>query len=328
MPTINTVAALRHFGMGTVDRAIRYKLSILIMLLLSVFAFAQTSENEAYRLQAEDVIRIQVIAAGTDVSINVEVPIGIDGNVAAPFIGNLPAVGKTVSELASDLRSRYITELRLRDPRVGVTISQFRRIQASIVGFVQRPGTFPFRKGERLLDLLSQGGGIIPDRSDLRRATLQRKDSGEVIPVDLYAMLVRGDTSQNYELKDGDTLVVPEETRNRVYVFGAVSQAGVIPYREPMTVLDAFITVGAGIPTVTKLSDVTIFRKNATGQLQRIKVDLVKYIDGRDITQNVNLQPGDTVYVGQTNRLDANFVRQIADALFIFDRLGVRLFRF
>lgn len=303
----------------------------LTALLLCLVAWAQPGTvSDTYRLQPEDVLRVQIYAPGTEVQIAIELPVGPDGNVTAPFVGSIRAEGLTVSELAENLRLKYIEVLKLRDPVVGISILQFRRTQASIDGAVNRPGPYQMRPGDRILELLAQGGGVIQDRADLRRATLRRRDTEEVIPIDLYSLLIQGDTSQNYLLKDGDVLTVPADSRNVVFIFGKIQRPGAIPFREQMTVLDAYVTAGAEIPGQTKASDIRIFRPSpfAPGGYQLIKVNLVRFMNNGDFSQNITLQPGDVIYVGSTNYLDPNFVRQIADAIFILDRIGLRLFRF
>lgn len=274
-----------------------------------------------YRLQPEDVVRIQVFGQP---QIGSDVPVARDGNIAAPFVGTVRAAGKTTAELEADLYELYVSRLKLRNPIVSVTISQFRQLRASVGGFVNRPGQFQIRDGDTLITLLNQGGGPIPDRADLRRATLRRAGTNELIPVDLYAMLIRGDTSQNYEVQDGDELNVPEETINRIIVLGAVQRQGYYPYKEPMTLADAIALAGGEIPRVSRFSRTEIIRRQ-TGdptKFVRIRADFVAFVKRGDSTQNVVLQPGDTVVVPQTNTPDLNQINGIVNTIFVIDSLG------
>jgi len=88
--------------------------------------------------------------------------------------------------------------------------------------------------------------------------------------------------------------------------------------------------VGGPIDRVTKASDIKIFRRDlsAPGGTRTLKVDLVRFLERNDYIQNIELEPGDVIYVGKTQNLDPALVRQIADALFILDRVGIRLFSF
>ncbi|MBX3095793.1 MAG: polysaccharide biosynthesis/export family protein [Fimbriimonadaceae bacterium] len=300
--------------------------------LMTFVAWAQPSGTlpDTYRLQQEDLLRLQIFASGTEIQLAVDVPVGPDGNITAPFVGSVRAQGLTVSELAENLRVKYIENLKVREPQIGITILQYRRIQAAIDGAVLRPGQYQMRPGDRLMELLAQGGGVVQDRADLRRVTFRRRQTEEVIPIDLYALLIQGDMSQNYSLMDGDVLTVPADSRNVIFVFGKVQRPGAYPYREPLTVLDAFITAGSEIPGQSKISDIKIIRPSpfAPGGYVTIKVDLIKFLNKGDYSQNIALLPGDIVNVGSTRYLDPAFVNQIANALFILDRAGIRLFRF
>ena len=282
----------------------------------------RASRREAtYRLQPEDVVRIRVFGRQ---DLNDDVPVARDGNIAAPFVGTVAAAGKTTAELESDLYELFVKKLRLRNPIVSVTITRFRELRASVGGFVGRPGQFPIRPGDSIITLLNQGGGPIPDRADLRRATLRRSGSNELIPVDLYAMLIQGDTSQNFEVQDGDELNIPEETVNRVLVLGAVQRQGYYPYKEPMTLADAIALAGGEIPTRTRFSRTEIIRRKIGDPTQfvRIKADFVAFVKKGDSSQNVVLRPGDIISIPTTNTPDLTTVNQLVNTIFVLDSLG------
>jgi protein involved in polysaccharide export with SLBB domain len=167
------------------------RLICVLVALTTIIAMAFCQQAQTYRLQPEDVIRVQVFGL-PDVA--AEVPVGRDGNVTAPYIGILKASGKTATELEADLSREYVKKLRLKDPRVSVTIVRYRQIICSVGPAVNRPGPITLRPGDTILDLINGGSGVLLDnRSDLKRATLQRKSSKELIPIDLYSMLILGD---------------------------------------------------------------------------------------------------------------------------------------
>jgi len=291
---------------------------ITILGLLSANALAQT---DTYRLQVQDVVRIEVY---NEAQINAVVPVGKDGNISAPFVGTIHAAGRTTAELESDLAILYEEKLKLRTPHVAVTIEQFRAIRASINGMVTTAGVYDFRPGDTVMTLISKGGGINTDRADMRRATLKRGNSRELIPMDLHAMMYLQDMSQNYEIQDGDELNVPEETKNRILVLGAVVAPGPYPYKEPMYLADAVTMAHGPIPIRSMMSRVWIMREIAgkPGQFQRIHADFVKFIRKGDSSQNLELMPGDLIYVSETNTPDLVQISTIlTNAIFIFDRI-------
>jgi len=308
---------------------------MLPLLLAAAMAGAQASNppaEEPYTIKPEDVLRIQVLErpqfSGD------QVPVGKDGNITAPFLGTVKAEGKTTAALEEELRNLYVTKLRVRNPIVSVSIISFRRLRASIIGSVNRPATYDIRTGDTLMTLLAQGGGPIPDHADLRRATLRRSNSQELIPIDLYAMLIKGDTSQNYLLEDGDELNVPEETQNRILVLGKVQAPGLYNYKEPMTLADAISQAHGEVAGRSRMSKIIVTREKVgqPGQYIQIQADFVRFMSKGDQSQNVVLQPGDMVYVPETNTPDFNYVSALANVAYVVDRfggglLGLRLFR-
>lgn len=296
---------------------------LLWCLALAGFAFAQTPggyPEGTYRLQIEDIIRLQIY---NEAQVQTDMQVGRDGNITAPFVGLVRAVGKTTTELEQELTEAYKRVLKLKDPKVSVMLMRYRAIQCTVLGMVARAGLFQMRPTDTLLTLLGAAGGAATDgRADLRRATLRRANSSEIIPIDLQAMLLNGDTSQNYTVQDGDELNVPEEQRNRILILGAVQRSGPIAYRETLTVVDALTSAGGDVPNRTKLSETMVLREKpgSPGEYMRIKVDLVRFIKGGDASQNIRLQPGDIVYFNQTKTPDIDRIANIANTFFVLDR--------
>lgn len=285
-------------------------------MLVIPFAFAQqATSNDTYLLSPEDIVRIQIYQ---EQQVNADIPIGKDGYLSAPFVGRIKAEGKTTDQLEVELAELYKKKLYLRNPRVSVTIVRFRELHAAISGFVNRPGVYTYRSGDTLLTLLSMGGGQVADRSDLRKVTLRHKNSPELIPVDLYSMLIKGDTSQNYDLQDGDEVNVPEETTNRILVLGMIQRPGTYPYKEPMYLNDAISLAGGEVQYRSFMSKTMIVRPmpGMPGQYMRIAANYVKFIHDGDNAQNVLLQPGDMIYVPTTKTPDYNQIGTVLNSLY------------
>lgn len=309
-------------GNSRMGKKIVLRLSLVVgLLVVMAMGMAQSAKGKPYTLKPEDVIRVQVFGQQ---QIGADVPVGEDGNISAPFVGTLKVEGKTTAEVEAELYKLYKTKLLLRDPIVSVTITQYRRLRANINGQVNRSGEMLFRQGDTIMNLLAFGGGYISDRADARRATLRRKGSKELIPVDLFALTVFGDNSQNYELEDGDVLDIPEEQRNRIMVLGEVRSPGLFPYRETMRVNDALAIAGGPNPYRARTSKMFILREltGRPGEYLRINADMVRFQNGGDFAQNVKLQPGDMIYVPATNTPDFQQVNSLVNTFFILNSLG------
>ncbi len=298
--------------------------ALLVMVSATVtMAVAQpTVAPSTYRLQPEDVI---TISAYRNDSINATVTVGPDGNVGAPFVGTVRAAGKTTKELEFELAVLYAEKLQMKDPIISVIIVRFREMRAVVNGFVSRPGEYVIRYGDRILDLLAKAGGTSTDgRADLRHVIFKRKDSEESIPIDLNAMLLRNDNTQNYVVNDGDTLLVPQNLQNSVVIGGRVRNPGPVTYREQLKLSE--VVTGAGeIERRSRMSRVQVFRKlpGSNNKFLNITANLVDFHDGKDPRQDITLQPGDFIYVPDSGNLDFNIIGSVTNFLFYLDRFGL-----
>ena len=301
--------------------SLKVAVCLMLLLVLSAFGLTQSSTTSLYRLKPEDVLRIQVFGQN---QITADVPVGIDGSVSAPFLGSVMAAGKTLDQLQTQLTALYETKMRLRDPIVSVTVIQFRQLRATIGGAVSHPGSVPIRPGDTVLALLNNGGGAIRDVADLRRAYLRHANSVEVVPIDLYSMTVLGDMSQNYTLADGDEVTVPEERNNHVTITGAIERPGQYPYHEPMTLADVIALGGGEVRYRTKFSGTLIIRQKPglPGEYVTIHANFVRFVRKGDQSQNVLLEPGDFIFVPETNTPDFNQINALFNVAYILNVLG------
>lgn len=307
---------------------------VLCSLFACRLAAAQVTP-ESYRLRPEDSIIVTVYNESQVQAI--PVTILPDGRASIQFAGTLEVAGKTTSELEAELKPIYEKRFKLKEALVSVTINRYRPIRAGISGQVLNPGYFQdFRPGDTLMNLITRGGGAaIERRANIKRSMLIRGTSQEVIPIDLEALLYRGDTSQNYPIEDGDTLMVPAAENPVILVQGAVVRPGTFEY--PMIgeyrLTDAISMAQGGIPNRAKMSEILVFRRNPSNPNSPIvyKANYVRLIDKRDFSQDIILQPNDLVYVTQTKTPDVNQISSILNALFFVDRFftgGLLGFRF
>jgi polysaccharide export outer membrane protein len=172
-----------------------------------------------------------------------------------------------------------------------------------ILGEVNRPGAFRLRGEMRVLEALALAGGLT-EKAGVERAYVLRGRTTRV-PADLGALLIRGDQQHNVVLQPGDLIFVPEDLDNRVYVLGDVNRPGVFPLRQAPTVLVA-ITQAGGVNLRNQPTEALVLRRNNRGAgtaasgdgAQRIHVDLGALLRG-DVTKDLQLQPGDVVFVPQ-----------------------------
>jgi len=84
----------------------------------------------------------------------------------------------------------------------------------------------------------------------------------------------------------------------QVRVIGEAAQPRALPYRSSMTVLDVMIDVG-GLTRYADGDRAVLVRQAAGGQQQSYRVKLDSLVRDGDITQNVDVQPGDILIIPQ-----------------------------
>lgn len=282
----------------------------LAMLLLTMSALALSADD--YRIQRDDVLQITVVE---DPALSRETVVAQDGTINLPVVGTITVRGMTTGELAEKIRTALIEAQYLRDPHVSISLKVINRPRVAVLGMVQRPGTYDFKEGETVMHAISMAGSFDPDRARLQDAVLRRKrpdGTEETIPLDLEKLFFKGDLSQNYRLEPDDVIFIPEDVVNRIYVLGKVVRPGLYPWKSSTTVLEAINRAG-GQQEKGTLSRVYIIRPNpnAPDKPQRIEVNLLKLIDKGDTSQDIALQPGDTVYVPEVKKPDWNQIYSI-----------------
>lgn len=138
------------------------------------------------------------------------VPVRPDGKITTPLVEDMPAIGKTSTQLARDLEKalkKYIQE-----PVVTVVVTSFvgpYSEQIRVIGQATKPQALPYRKNMSLLDVMIAVGGIT-DFAAGNKATLVRGATQQQFSVRLDDLLKRGDVSANVEVRPGDVIVIPE----------------------------------------------------------------------------------------------------------------------
>jgi len=90
------------------------------------------------------------------------------------------------------------------------------------------------------------------------------------------------------------TVSVAEIRSRQVFITGQVGKPGAYPLIAPITVLQLIAQAG-GLNTFASRKGIFILR-GASGSSQRLRFNYSRAIHG-DVSQNINLQPGDTVIV-------------------------------
>ena len=138
---MKTVSSVAHAA-TTLPRRVLGGLFLLLLLAIqpSVTAAAE------YRLGVMDKLRVRVAEWQTAEgavrdwgAVSGDYGVGADGSIFLPFVGQLPAEGRTTGELAEEIGKKMQILFGLRDrPSASVEIAEYRPVY--LAGEVQTPG--------------------------------------------------------------------------------------------------------------------------------------------------------------------------------------------
>jgi polysaccharide export outer membrane protein len=137
-----------------------------------------------------------------------------DGRLTIPLVQDIPAVGKTATQLqdyiAGEL-SKYIEQ-----PIVSVIVNtpegNFTQ-QVRVIGATAQPASLPFRANMTVLDAMIAVGGLSEFAAgNSAKLIRQNRETGkqDEYRLRLSDLIRRGDASANVMLMPGDTIIIPE----------------------------------------------------------------------------------------------------------------------
>jgi len=144
--------------------------------------------------------------------LSMTIPVRPDGMISTPLVEDLPASGKTATQLARDIEkalAKYV-----QTPVVTVVLTSFvgpYGQQVRVIGEAAKPQALAYRNNMTLLDVMIAVGGIT-DFADGNNASILRTSGGrsQQFGVRLIDLLKRGDLSANVAMHPGDVLIIPQ----------------------------------------------------------------------------------------------------------------------
>jgi polysaccharide export outer membrane protein len=165
--------------------------------------------NPDYLIGPGDTVNIMV---WRNPEVSMAVPVRPDGKITTPLVEDLPAAGKTPTDLARDIEKALAKFIQQPVVTVIVTnfVGQFSE-QVRVVGQAAKPQALPYRRDMTLMDVMIAVGGVTEFAAG-NRASLIRVVDGkqQKYNVHLDALIKDGDISANMPMRPGDVLVIPE----------------------------------------------------------------------------------------------------------------------
>ncbi len=292
-----------------------------LFLLVATSLLAQ-----GYLVGPEDVISVQVLG---EKDFSGQFQIGRDGAIDFPYLNKI-SVDDLSTEQIKNVLTNQLKNGFLISPQVTVRVVEYNSKKVMVLGAVAKPGRYALTDDTRILDALSQAGGILtqgakqivllrtqnekkddtnkPVADDANLSKVEQATPEEIKPevltdsqylgtpmlIDYYGLINKGDLNQNVILKNGDVINVPKA--DEIFVMGSVMKSGPVPFEEKMTILQAITLAGGANPAASTRSTY-ILRKTNKGE-EKIEVRLDKIILNK--AKNVNLAPNDVIVVPES----------------------------
>ena len=168
------------------------------------------SAPAGYILSANDQVAVEVF--GED-DLRTNARLNGEGNLSVPLLGSIHLAGLTLTQASSKLTEFYARDY-LVNPKVNVMLVGYAKRRFSVLGQVNRPGSYEMPDGSPggidLLEAIAMAGGYTriaaPERVSVRRHTAAAGD--QIFKVN--AKRFTHGTGGSFRVEPGDTVTVGE----------------------------------------------------------------------------------------------------------------------
>ena len=172
--------------------------------------------DASYVLDFGDAITLQLV--GQQQSID-KLQIQRDGSINLPNLGKVQLSGLSLEEASKLIKAK------IESAYIGVdafiTLSNVRDIQILVTGNAEQPGVYTVNGNTSFLQAIAIAGG--PSNFGSLREFVLKRNNETISKIDLYDVIIKGDTSTNERLRSGDVIHI-SPVKNLVSIFGGVKR--------------------------------------------------------------------------------------------------------
>jgi polysaccharide export outer membrane protein len=194
--------------------------------------------------------------------------VGRDGQINFPELGPISVAARRFTEVREELQERV--QDQMIGTQASISIGELRSIRVFVLGDAQTPGSYTVSGLSTITNALFVSGGVKKIGS-LRNIQLKRNGK-TVTTLDLYDLLVRGDTSADARLMPGDVIFVPPVGRT-VSLVGEVRRPAIYELKNETTAAE-LVALGGGLTEQADPTLATLERVNENRQRVIINVNL------------------------------------------------------
>jgi polysaccharide export outer membrane protein len=194
--------------------------------------------------------------------------VGRDGRINLPDIGPVNVGGQTFEQVKSGIEARV--ERQMIGTHASVSMGDTRSIRVFVLGEAKYPGSYTVSGLATITSALYAAGGARVAGS-LRNIQLKR-NGALVRQLDLYDLLIRGDTTDDAKLLQGDVILIPA-VGPTVSIDGEVRRPAIYEIKGQSTMED-LLQLAGGLTSEADLSDAMLTRIDANQRRVVVPIDL------------------------------------------------------
>jgi len=257
-----------------------------------------------------------------------------DGTFNLPLLGPVNLVGFTFLEAQEHLKKRIKEELDEMsiagsvDTEISINLNRLRSITVYVLGEAYKPGSYTLSALSTITNTLFLSGGV-NKLGSLRNIQIKRE--GKLVTTyDLYDLLIKGDTTTDIKLQDGDTIFIPF-IKNKVTLGGAFKRPHLYELLDGETLEDAISFAGGfkaevGFNPEIELS--TINRVSNKREISKVvynenaKNRKILNGDGLNVPEVSGLKPSTIELIGEFKNPGVYSIREGDTVLDIVSKAG------
>ena len=191
-----------------------------------------------------------------------------EGNILIPDVGPIKIVGLSFSEMKKFLTEKI--QQRIIGVNVVVSLAELRSMRIFVLGDAYKPGPYTLSSLSSVTHAIFAAGGV-SDIGSLRNIEVKR--AGKIVQtVDLYDLLIKGDSSSDILLQSGDVVFIPTQSKS-VSILGEVRRPAIYELKKGDNFNQVIAMAGGLLPSAYPQSTM-IERYNNQNLRSIINVDL------------------------------------------------------
>ncbi|WP_434049436.1 SLBB domain-containing protein [Marinobacter salarius] len=247
-----------------------------------------------YTLGPGDVLRVQLWGKENQ---QLELPVSRDGTISFPQSGPQTVAGLTFDQARQQIKKR-VSEQYI-GVQASVSLGELRSMRVFVLGEARNAGSYTVSSLSTITNALYVSGGI--KRTGSLRKIQHKRDGKLVGELDLYELLLAGDTSDDNRLQPGDVIFIPP-VGDRVGIDGEVYRPALYELKNSAN-LQELVNLAGGLTPQAYPQLVRIERNND---------DFLRIIAEANLTtskgKQVKVKPGDRIEVASISDITGQYV--------------------